>query len=175
MPSFWPSLRSPGDSFWLEGRLDWHGSHGIVGGYSDPTRIVSPSLSFSYLDYTEMSLWSNHVKSQGLFIIGGEGGTFSLQLYTSSSDTLEVITSSIWNKTLEHQVVEKSNSITKKIFFIIVSHCLLDKIFSNLDILNIYHTNQIISVFLGLLTLKLFALASIIMYYKHHKHWIIYI
>ena len=45
MPSFWPSLRSPGDSFWLEGRLDWHGSHGIVGGCCDPTGILSPSLS----------------------------------------------------------------------------------------------------------------------------------
>ena len=53
MPSFWPSLRSPGDSFWLEGRLDWHDSHGSVGGYWDPTGLVSPSLFFwwSKLDW----------------------------------------------------------------------------------------------------------------------------
>ena len=41
-------------------------------------------------------------------------------------------------------------------------HCFLDEIFSNLDVSNIYLTNHTISIFLGLSSLKLFALASII-------------
>ena len=157
MPSFWPSLRSPGDSFWLEGRLDWHDSHGIVGGCWDPTGIRSPSLScwWSKLNWNVTRIKSR--KQSVIFL--------SLQLYTSSSDTLEAITSSIWNKTLERQDAEKSNSITKEIFFIIVLlHCLLDGIFSDLHISNIFYTNRTISIFLDLSTLKLFVLASIIIY-----------
>ena len=91
----------------------------------------------------------------------------SLQLYPSSSDSgANHIIDLKQNIGTSGRGEEQFHHEGNIFHHFIVLHCLLGEIFSNLDVSNIYHTNQTISIFLGLSTLKLFALASIIIYFK---------
>ena len=160
MPSFWPSLRSPGDSFWLEGRLDWHDSHGSVGGYWDPTGLVSPSLFFwwSKLDWNVTLIKSRKQSVIFLSLEVGCVGHWGRSHYSS---------------TPRHQTLDGANHIIDlkqniqtsgrgeeqfhhegNIFHHCIVFLVLDEIFSNLDVSNIYLMNQAISIFLGLPSLS---------------------